>query len=331
VSRWSLSHDDPGTPDNFAIGLHAPGRFDRILDIDACLLQDDIRNAILQSIRNWAKEYSISLNNKREHSGFLRSVMIRKGEHSAEIMINLITRTENKDLLQPLVDILTTRHPEITSIVNNITDSKGDHSFGEKEVLLFGSPVIHDTLSGINYEISANAFFQTNTKGAEQLYDVVLDFADLRPDMIVWDFYSGAGSISLYLADKVKQVIGFEVVRDAVRNAKKNAERNRVSNCEFYEANLDTFLQTNQDMIAKLDAPDLAIVDPPRAGLNPKFLKQLIELKAPGIVYVSCNPSTQARDIQLLVEAGYEVEKIQPVDMFPHTAHIETVAKLKLK
>jgi len=331
VSRWILSHDDPGTPDNFAIGLHAPGRFDRILDIDACLLQDDIRNAILQSIRNWAKEYSISLNNKREHSGFLRSVMIRKGEHSAEIMINLITRTENKDLLQPLVDILTTRHPEITSIVNNITDSKGDHSFGEKEVLLFGSPVIHDTLSGINYEISANAFFQTNTKGAEQLYDVVLDFADLRPDMIVWDFYSGAGSISLYLADKVKQVIGFEVVRDAVRNAKKNAERNRVSNCEFYEANLDTFLQTNQDMIAKLDAPDLAIVDPPRAGLNPKFLKQLIELKAPGIVYVSCNPSTQARDIQLLVEAGYEVEKIQPVDMFPHTAHIETVAKLKLK
>ncbi|MCD6447271.1 MAG: 23S rRNA (uracil(1939)-C(5))-methyltransferase RlmD, partial [Candidatus Marinimicrobia bacterium] len=175
------------------------------------------------------------------------------------------------------------------------------------------------------------AFFQTNTKGAEQLYNTVVEFADLKPDMVVWDFYSGAGSISLYIADKVKQVIGFEVVSDAVKNAKKNAEKNKVPHCQFFEANLDTFLQTNQELIASLDKPDLAIVDPPRAGLNPKFVKQLIALKAPNIVYVSCNPTTQARDITLLVEAGYKVEKIQPVDMFPHTAHIETVAKLSLR
>ena len=330
VSRWILSKNDPGTAEDFAIGLHAPGRFDRILDIEACLLQDDARNAVFQTIRTWAQTKNITLNNKREYTGYLRSIMIRKGEHSGEIMVNLITRSEDTKLLQPLVDLIRTTHPNVSSIVNNITNSKGDHSFGDKEILLYGSPVIHDTLGGLEYEISANAFFQTNTEGAEQLYDVVVDFAELKSTMVVWDFYSGAGSISLYIADKVKQVIGFEVVRDAVKNAKKNAKRNNVPHCEFFEANLDTFLQSNQEMIASLEKPDLAIVDPPRAGLNPKFVKQLIGLKPPSIVYVSCNPSTQARDIQLLVEGGYEVEKIQPVDMFPHTAHIETVAKLKL-
>lgn len=331
VSRWLLSENDPGTPEDFAIGLHAPGRFDRILDIESCLLQDDTRNAVFQTVRKWALDHNITLNNKREHTGYLRSVMIRKGEYSGEIMVNLITRTEDTKLLKPLVDTIKSKHSDVRSIVNNITDSKGDHSFGEKEILLYGSPVIHDTLGGIEYEISANAFFQTNTKGAEQLYDVLVEFAELRSDMVVWDFYCGTGSISLYIADKVKQVVGFEVVRDAVKNAKENAKKNKVSHCAFFEANLDTFLQTNRGLIAKLEKPDLAIVDPPRAGLNPKFIKHLVELKPPVIIYVSCNPSTQARDIQLLAEEGYMVGKIQPVDMFPHTAHIETVAKLSLQ
>ncbi|MEA2076838.1 MAG: 23S rRNA (uracil(1939)-C(5))-methyltransferase RlmD [Candidatus Marinimicrobia bacterium] len=330
ISRWLLKKNDPGTAEDFAIGLHAPGRFDKILDIDACLLQDEKCNEIFREIRSWARENGITLNNPREYTGFLRSVMIRKGEYSGEVMVNLITRHEDKKLLQPLIESITTKFPEVTSIVNNITNSKGDHSIGEREVLLYGESVIHDILGGLKYEISANAFFQTNTKGAEQLYNTVVEFADLKPDMIVWDFYSGAGSISLFIADKVKQVIGFEVVKDAVKNAKMNAKRNKVQHCQFFEANLDTFLQTNQELIGKLDQPDLAIVDPPRAGLNPKFVKQLIALKPPNIVYVSCNPSTQARDIALLLEAGYKVEKIQPVDMFPHTAHIETVAKLRL-
>lgn len=329
-SRWLLKENDPGTDENFAIGLHAPGRFDKILDIEACLLQDDERNALFSTIRNWARDKQISLNNPREWTGFLRSVMIRKGEHSNEIMLNLITRYEDRDLIAPLINEIITKHPQVISVVNNITNSKGDHSIGEKEILLYGKPVIHDSLGGLDYEISANSFFQTNTKGAEQLYNTVVEFGELKPDMIVWDFYSGAGSISLYIADKVKEVIGFEVVKDAVKNAKMNAKRNNVKHCHFFEANLDKFLQNNQELIAKLNKPDLAIVDPPRAGLNPKFLKQLIDLTPPSIVYVSCNPSTQARDIELLCEAGYKVEKIQPVDMFPHTAHIETVAKLSL-
>ncbi|MFA6617926.1 MAG: 23S rRNA (uracil(1939)-C(5))-methyltransferase RlmD [Candidatus Neomarinimicrobiota bacterium] len=330
LSRWLLKENDPGTDENFAIGLHAPGRFDKILDIKACLLQDDERNALFLTIKNWARKNKVTLNNAREWTGFLRSVMIRKGEHSQEIMLNLVTRYEDREILAPLVEEIKVKYPNVVSIVNNITNSKGDHSIGEREILLYGNSVIHDSLGGLNYEISANSFFQTNTKGAEQLYNVILEFGDFKQDMVVWDFFSGAGSISLYIADKVKEVIGFEVVKDAVKNAKMNAKRNKVEHCRFFEADLNKFLQHKQELITKLNKPDLAIVDPPRAGLNPKFIKQLIDLKAPSIIYVSCNPSTQARDIELLCEAAYKVEKIQPVDMFPHTAHIETVAKLSL-
>ena len=331
TSRWLLKENDPGTSRDFAIGLHAPGRFDKVLDIDACLLQDEERNAIFREVRKWAKDQHISLNKPRDHSGFLRNVMIRKGEYSDEIMLNIVTRYEDKNLLDPLVQRITAKFPNICSIVNNITNAMGDHSIGEREVLLYGQKVIHDNLGGLEYEISANAFFQTNTKGAEQLYNTIVDFAELNPNDVVWDFYSGTGSIVMYLANRVRQVIGFEVVADAVKNAEKNAIRNNVPHCQFFKANLDTFLQSNHDLIQSLDKPDVAIVDPPRAGLNPKFIKQLIALYPPRIVYVSCNPGTQARDIALLAEAGYTVEKIQPVDMFPHTVHIETVARLVLK
>ncbi len=328
VSRWMLKENDPGTPSDFAIGLHAPGRFDKILDIDACLLQDEERNAIFREIREIVREENLPLNNPREQSGFLRNIVIRKGEHSREIMVNIVTRYENKDLLDAWIAPLTTKFPAICSVVNNITNSMGDQSVGEKEVLLFGKPVIHDSLGGKNYEIAANAFFQTNTRAAEQLYDVVLDFASPNKKDMVWDFYCGTGSIALFIAEKVKKVYGFELVEDAIRNAKRNAVQNGVENCAFFTADLDRFLQRNPELIAGLEKPDLAIVDPPRSGLNPKFLQQLIGLRPPRIVYVSCNPATQARDIVQLSEAGYRVEKIRPVDMFPHTAHIESVALL---
>ncbi|MDD4960641.1 MAG: 23S rRNA (uracil(1939)-C(5))-methyltransferase RlmD [Candidatus Marinimicrobia bacterium] len=328
VSRWIQKENDRGGDRDFAIGLHAPGRFDKILDIDACLLQDEERNAIFHEIREIVREENLPLNNPREQSGFLRNIVIRKGEHSGEIMVNIVTRYENKDLLDAWIAPLTIKFPAICSVVNNITNSMGDQSVGEKEVLLFGKPVIHDCLGGKNYEIAANAFFQTNTRAAEQLYEVVLDFASPRETDVVWDFYCGTGSIALFIAEKVKKVYGFELVEDAVRNAKRNAVQNGVENCAFFTADLDRFLQQNPELIAGLEKPDLVIVDPPRSGLNPKFLQQLIGLRPPRIVYVSCNPATQARDIVLLSEAGYRTEKIQPVDMFPHTAHIESVALL---
>ncbi len=327
-SRWIRQEGDDGSDRDFAIGLHAPGRFDKVLDIDRCLLQADDANQIYHHIRDWARQNCITLNNPRKHTGFLRNVMIRRGEHSGEIMVNLITRTEDRERLQPLADSLLASFPSIASIMNNVTASLGMQSRGEKEICLAGNPVIHDRIGSIDYEISPNSFFQTNTKGAEQLYDVVRNYARSQENPVIWDFYSGTGSIALYLADSARKVYGFEVVADAVKNANANALRNGRDNCEFFEADLDRFLQKNQDLIASLQKPDIAIIDPPRAGIHPKFLQQLVNLAPPRIIYVSCNPSTQARDIEAFLEAGYAVEELQPVDMFPHTWHIESVALL---
>ncbi|MCK5520530.1 MAG: 23S rRNA (uracil(1939)-C(5))-methyltransferase RlmD, partial [Candidatus Marinimicrobia bacterium] len=199
-SRWLHKVDDPETAKDFAIGLHAPGRFDKILDIESCLLQDDERNEIFKFIRQWAKENNITLNNPRQHTGFLRNIMIRKGEHSGEIMVNMITRTYEKELMQHLAEDIREKFPSVTSFMNNVTASLGGHSRGEQEYCITGNAVIHDRIGDIDYEISPNSFFQTNTSGAEGLYDVVKKYAESAGSPVIWDFYSGTGSIALYLA-----------------------------------------------------------------------------------------------------------------------------------
>jgi len=328
-ARWLYSENDPGTAKDFAIGLHAPGRFDKILDIDSCLLQDDQRNAILQRIRAWAAREGITLNNPRRHSGFLRNIMIRSGGNSGEIMVNFISRDYQPKIMESIVKELTENFSDIVSITNNVTDSMGMSSRGQKEYVLAGRPVIHDRIGSVDYEISPNSFFQTNTRGAENLYEVVRSYASQREGAVIWDFYSGTGSIALYLADSAEAVYGFEIVADAVKNANENARKNGLDNCRFFEADLDRFHRRNQDLIRELKAPDIAVVDPPRAGLAPKFLEQLLELKAGTLIYVSCNPSTQARDVEALKVGGYRLVEIQPVDMFPHTWHVEAVALLQ--
>jgi 23S rRNA (uracil1939-C5)-methyltransferase len=328
-NRWLMKENDPKTPRDFAIGLHAPGRFDKILDIKQCLLQNDTRNKIFADIRQWMRKNKITLDNPRNHTGFLRNIMIREGAHTNEIMINFVTRETGKEVLKTLIDDLIVRYPEITSMVNNVTKSKGQTSCGGEEILLYGDSVIHDKIGDIQYEISANAFFQTNTKGAEQLYAVVKEFALETDKPVIWDFYSGTGSIALFLADIAKKIYGFEVCSAAVKNANENACKNSIDNCEFFEANLDKFFQMNQEFIRSLLPPDIVVIDPPRAGIHPKFLNHIVSSGASRIIYVSCNPSTQARDIeQLVCIYGYKLEKIQPVDMFPHTWHIESVALL---
>ncbi len=328
-NRWLMKENDPETPKDFAIGLHAPGRFDKILDIKQCLLQNDTPNKIFANIRQWMQENKITLDSPRNHTGFLRNIMIREGAHTREIMINFITRESGKEVLKTLIDDLIIRYPEITSIVNNVIKSKGQTSCGGEEILLYGDSVIHDKIGGIQYEISANAFFQTNTRGAEQLYDVIREFALETDKPVIWDFYSGTGSIALFLADIAKKIYGFEVCSAAVKNANENAHKNNIDNCEFFEANLDKFFQMNQQLIRSLLPPDIVVIDPPRAGIHPKFLNHIVSSGASKIIYVSCNPSTQARDVeQFVLVYGYKVEKIQPVDMFPHTWHIESVALL---
>lgn len=331
TERWFMKENDPGTSRDFALGLHAPRRFDKILDIESCLLQDDERNVLFQEIRNLVKAEGISLYNARTHEGFLRNVVIRKGYHTGEIMVNFVTRDDAPECLTPLVECITRDYPYVTTIVNNINDSLGMTAFGQKEWRLYGPGIIHDRIGPIKYEISANSFFQTNTTGAEQLYSIVEEFADLQGKEIVWDLYSGTGSIALYLSRKAKQVFGFEMITDAVDNARQNAEKNGILNCHFFEANLDKFFQKNPELIQSLPVPDIAVVDPPRAGLHPDFVQQLIHLNPPRIIYVSCNPATQARDAAELTQNGYSLVKIQPVDMFPHTPHIESVALFERK
>ncbi len=329
VKRWAMKENDPETAMDFAIGLHAPQRWDKVIDIEGCLLQTDIRNDILQDIKDFAQENKIELLDARNHKGFLKQIIIRAGVHTDEIMVNFVTSYEDSEQLIPLVKLLSEKYNNIKSIVNNISTAMNNHSLGEKELLLYGKSYIHETLGNIKYKISANSFFQTNTKGAEILFGVIKNFAKIDKENVVWDFYSGAGSISLFLAKYSKQVYGFEIIQEAINDARNNCKLNKIDNCQFYFANLNHFLQKEKDLIDTLEKPDVIIVDPPRAGLNQKFLEQMLLLNSPKIVYVSCNISTQIRDINILTKEKYKVLKFQPVDMFPHTAHLESVALLE--
>ena len=328
--RWILQSNDNASDPHFAIGLHPPGRFDKVVDIEQCLLQDEERNKLLLLIRDYFREKNISLYNPRKHHGFLRNVVIRKGVRSDELMVNLVTFEKRPELLSELVREMIQQFPTIVSVINTITSSWGMSVHGEEELTLFGEKLIHDQIGKLHYEIAPAAFFQTNTLGAELLYETIASFANLKGSETVWDFYTGTGSIALYLAPFAKELIGFEVHSEAIKNAKFNAELNKITNCQFIEANLDSFLQKEQEIISSLPQPDLAVVDPPRSGLNPKFIRQLIKLRVPRLIYVSCNPATMARDIRILVDNGYNLSHLQPVDMFPHTWHIETVTALTL-
>ena len=211
----------------------------------------------------------------------------------------------------------------MTSVVNNINTRKADVSFGEREILLFGKPILNEKLNDLTFQISANSFFQTNSLMAEKLYDVILDSANFTGNEIVYDLYCGAGSISLFLARKAKFVYGFDIIVSSIENAEQNAIINNIENIDFNVANLDSFFQKNKSN--KFPRPDLVIVDPPRAGMHKKMTEYLPKLNAKKIVYVSCNPSTQARDTQILQSNNYELKKLTVVDMFPHTPHVETV------
>jgi 23S rRNA (uracil1939-C5)-methyltransferase len=223
--------------------------------------------------------------------------------------------------------MLVDKFPEVTSVVNNINTRKADVSFGEREILLYGKPIINERLKDLSFQISANSFFQTNSLMAEKLFDVILESAELKGDEIVYDLYCGTGSISLFLAKRAKFVYGFDIIVSSIENAEQNAMVNNIQNIDFNVANLDSFFYTNRSN--KYPNADVVIVDPPRAGMHKKMTQYLPKLRAKKIIYVSCNPSTQARDAQILKSYNYELEKLSVVDMFPHTPHVETVGVFK--
>ena len=320
---WMTNPDDPA--DDFGLGLHVPGRFDRVLPIETCYLQKPICTDILNFTTEWAKENHWQAFETRHHTGWARHLVLRYGEYTDEIMVNLVTTTNDRALIEPFFDALKEKFPQITAMVNNTTRSMAEVSVGEAEYVYTEASVIHDRLGELTYEIAANAFFQTNTRQAERLYAEAMTQAKLTGNEVVYDLYCGTGTISLYLAQKAKMVYGVELVEDAVNNARANAASHGIKNAEFILGDLKDVFHTDENA-SQLPNPDVLVVDPPRAGLHPKLIDDILTFSPQRIVYVSCNPSTLARDLKLLCAEGrYEITSVQPVDMFPHTAHIETV------
>ena len=312
---------------DFALGLHIPRVFDKVLDIDECFLQSEESNKILNFSRNFFKERNVSIYSTKTHEGFLRNLVVKQSRHSDDLMVNLVTSSENGELLQNYKEMLLSEIPQITTIVNNINLKKASVATGDYEKVLYGSGFIYDVIGKYKFRISANSFFQTNTLQAEKLYQTALNFAEMNGDEIVYDLYSGAGTISIFISNYCKEVYAFESVESAISDAEENAKLNNINNVHFITSDLyKSFLPFVEEK--KLSKPHLIILDPPRNGMHKNAVNDVINLKPKKIVYISCKPTTQVRDIKLFTEAGYKLIKIKPVDMFPHTYHIENVALL---
>ena len=309
---------------DFALGLHVPGTFHKVLDIDACMLQPADGNAILKDAKSFIKSSDLPVYGLKSHEGFWRFLMLRHSSFYDQWMVNIITASEDLSILTELAGYLTGKHPKIVSVINNVTSRKAGIAVGEYEILVSGNPVIKDRIGNYEFEISSNSFFQTNTKGAENLYGIVRKYANLSGGETVFDLYCGTGTISIFLSDASHRVIGFEMVESAVSDAKKNCRTNQISNCEFIAGDIRESLKTASEI------PDVMIIDPPRVGMHKDVVAQVLAIGPEKIIYVSCNPATLARDAAMMKES-YTVKEVQPVDMFPHTFHIECVARLEKK
>lgn len=328
--RWLMKDFEAEKPEDFALGLRAPGYYWKAIDLDDCLIASQETQQILDLVRNYALDNRLQPYSVRNRDGFLRHVVLRKAYHTDQVMVNIVTNQDQPEKLAPLADLLQSKIPNLRSVINAYTTNVGGTTLPEKTHLLYGEDHLIETLNGKEYVISPSSFFQTNTRMAEKLYQIVNKKAALQGDEIVWDLYSGTGSISIELADKADKIIGFEIVPEAVEDARKNAHRNGVDNLQFIKGNLDKLFRKQPEILEQLPQPDLMIIDPPRAGMHPKLVKDVIKTQAARIIYVSCKPSTQVRDVGRLVDAGYSVNSVKPVDMFPHTAHIEVVTTLLL-
>jgi len=318
---------------DFALGLHVPEVYDKVLDIDECLLQSQLSNDILNFTRKFFKGKNSPAYSTKTHRGILRNLVIKQSQREEPVapkkglMVNLVTASEDDQLIREYTSQLIVRFPQITTVINNINLKKAAVATGDYEKVYYGEGYIYDFIGKYKFRISANSFFQTNTLQAEKLYNAALEYADLKGNEILYDLYSGAGTIAVYISDKAKEVITFESSEPAVRDAGENAAINGINNIRFITANLyKTFLPIIEEK--SLPEPDKIIIDPPRGGMHKNTVDDVIKLSPVRIVYISCNPATQVRDIKMLAEAGYKLIKIRPVDMFPHTFHIENVALL---
>ena len=322
--RWLMPHelgDETITP-SLAVGLHVPGTFNKVLDIEACLLMPTLGNDILADIRAYIADSNLPVYDLKTHEGYWRFVMLRHSVSRDQWMVNFITASRDEAHLKPLAESLMEKYANVASVINNISARKAAVAVGEYEVTLAGDPVIVEAIGDYAFELSANSFFQTNTRGARQLYDMARTYAELKGGERVLDLYCGTGTISIYLADLASEVIGLEMAESAVSDARRNCERNSIDNCRFYSGDIRHTLSQVEHR------PDVMIIDPPRVGMHEQVVKEILAMAPEKIVYVSCNPATMARDL-ILLKSLYRVVQVQPVDMFPHTFHIESVAQLQ--
>lgn len=314
-------------PDRRAAGFHIPGAFDKVLDINACHLQDDLGNRIRLFIKDYGKRHDLEFYDLRENRGFLRTLMIRIAS-TGEVMVVMSLGADDPEAISSLMSALEQEFPEITSL-QYVVNTKVNDTIGDLDVKTWkGREYIEEEMEGLRFRIGPKSFYQTNSRQAYRLYSVVRNFAKLKGDELVYDLYTGTGTIALFLARGCRHVVGIEYVPEAIEDAKVNAEANDLSNTEFYAGDMKNVLTA--DFIASHGRPDVMIVDPPRAGMHEDVVKVILEAAPRRIVYVSCNPATQARDLALL-HARYDVEAVQPVDMFPHTHHVENVVALILR
>ena len=326
--RW-LTYEEIATAGDIAstpaVGFHIPGCFDKVLDINKCHLQVDISNRIRLYIKNFCIENGYSFHNARAHEGFMRTLVVRTAS-TGEIMVIVVFNENNKERIDALMSHIKEEFPEITSLIYMINDKWND-SLGDREPICFaGKDHIIEEMEGLQFKVGPKSFYQTNSEQAYELYKVTRDFAELKETDVLYDLYTGTGTIANFCARRAKKVVGVEYVPEAIEDAVINSEINGIKNTTFYAGDMKDVL--SDEFVERNGRPDVIILDPPRAGVDERVLEVIKRAAPERMVYVSCNPSTQARDLALLNDM-YEILAVQPVDMFPHTHHVENVVKLR--
>ena len=330
-TRWltetEIQSEDSNLSKNPALGFHIPRMWDKILNIDKCHLQEDPSNAIRNTIREFAVQKGMTFFNARNHEGLLRTLMIRTAS-TGEIMVLLQFFENDKENRELLLAHIYEKFPQITSL-QYVINSKANDTLYDQDIKLYkGRDYILEEMEGLHFSINAKSFYQTNSDQAYELYKITRDFAGLTGNEVVYDLYTGTGTIAQFVSKKAKKVIGVEAVPEAIADAKENAKRNAISNCEFFVGDMKNVF--NEEFIAQHGQPDVIITDPPRDGMHKDVVEQIMKIAPKRVVYVSCNSATQARDLALMDEK-YKVIRVRPVDMFPQTHHVENVVLLELK
>lgn len=328
--RWIYNNEDPDSltdEERLGLGFHVGKFFDKVLDIKHCSLQPEPSNEIRLFIREYAVTHNLEFYNIRENTGFLRNLIVRNNQ-VGDVMLTVCFAYDDQDKIVPMLDAIAAEFPQIKSLHYMINEKLND-SISDLDCILYkGEDAIWETMGKLKFKIGPKSFYQTNSEQAYKLYSVAKEFAALTGNEVVYDLYTGTGTIAQFISDKASKVIGIEYVKEAIEDARINADANGITNCTFFDGDMKDILTA--DFIKEHGKPEVMIIDPPRAGMHPDVVKVIMEAAPERIVYVSCNPASQARDLAMM-SPMYEITAVQPVDMFPHTMHVENVCALKLK